>query len=184
MPEYPLHQISPTENLTIPVGSAPDRGGSAPPRPLHMSQLVEILTQMKGDLQNQMDWNTQAMKGDIQTLRGEMQNVGRDLLTSWKAGLAEVKGEMENMGRDFTNGTSTLRGEVTKSRGSVEAVWTAMTMGKVEVTSDATIVASETRKLGQVETKSQELGIINEVKVELYEIKEEHTHRTGRGHWG
>ena len=50
-----------------------------------------------------------------------------------------------------------------------------MEMGKVEVTSDATIVTSETCKLGQVETKSQELGIVNEVD-ELYEIKEEHTH--------
>ena len=55
----------------------------------------------------------------------------------------------------------------------MEAVWSAMTTGKVEVTSDATIVASETCKLWQVEMKSQELGIIKEVNDELYKIKEE-----------
>ena len=55
-------------------------------------------------------------------------------------------------------------GEMTESRGSVEAVRTAITTGKVEVT-------SETCKIGQVETQSRELGIIKETQ-ELKEVKE------------
>ena len=85
-----------------------------------------------------------------------------------------MKVEMQSMNRKMANEISTARGEMTESRGSVEAVWTAMETGKVEVTSDATIVTSETCKLGQVETKSQELGIVNEVD-ELHKNKEEHT---------
>ena len=34
---HPLHQIFPSEDLVIPVGAVPDRGGSAPPRPFDMS---------------------------------------------------------------------------------------------------------------------------------------------------
>ena len=69
----------------------------------------------------------------------------------------------------------------------MEAVRTAMTTGKVKVTSDATIVTSETCKLGQVEMKSQELGIIKETQKlkevnELHKIEEEHTQRNGEGH--
>ena len=60
--EHPQHQISPTEDRTIPVGSAPDHGGSALPRPLDMSQMVEMISQ--------------ALRGDMQTLRGEMQSMG------------------------------------------------------------------------------------------------------------
>ena len=40
-----------------------------------------------------------------------------------------------------------------------------MTTGKVEVKSDVTIVTSETCKIGQVETKSQELGIIKDAEI-------------------
>ena len=85
-----------------------------------------------------------------------------------------IRGEMQNMNWKMADGIRTAHGEMTESRGSVEAVWTAMETGKVEVTSDAPIVTSETCKLGQVETKSQEFGIVNEVD-KLYEIKEEHT---------
>ena len=59
---HPLHQIFPTEDRTIPVGSTPDRSGSAPPRPLDMSQMVEIISQ--------------ALRGDMQTLRVQMQSMG------------------------------------------------------------------------------------------------------------
>ena len=66
---------------------------------------------------------------------------------------------------------------MTESRGSVEAVWTAMTTGKVEVTSDATIIKGETGKLGQGMTE-----IIKETQQSkegdgLHETKEEHTHK-------
>ena len=62
----------------------------------------------------------------------------------------------------------------------METVWTAMETGKVEVTSDATIIKGETCKLGQVETKSQELKEVTEMQKskhgdELHETKEEHT---------
>ena len=60
-----------------------------------------------------------------------------------------MKVEMQSMNRKMVNETSTARGEMTESRGSVEAVWTAMTTGKVEVTSDATIIKGKTCKLGQ-----------------------------------
>ena len=43
IPEDPLHQISPTENLASPVGSTPDHGGSASPKPFDMGQMVEML---------------------------------------------------------------------------------------------------------------------------------------------
>jgi len=39
-----------------------------------------------------------------------------------------------------------------------------METGKVEVTSDATIIKGETCKLGQVETKSQELKEVTETQ--------------------
>jgi len=46
--ETPVHQIVPSEDRVIPAGSAHHHGGSAPPRPLDMSQLVEVL----GNMQN------------------------------------------------------------------------------------------------------------------------------------
>ena len=69
---------------------------------------------------------------------------------------------------------------MTELRGSVEGVRTAMTTGEVEVTSDITTVKGETCELGQVGTENQELEEVDEV----YKIKEEHTRRTGEGHWG
>ena len=94
--EHPLHQISLPEDRTIPNGSAPDRGGSAPPAPIDLSQLVEILAnmqnQLKGDLQSRMDANAQEMNENMQnmknemnenmqTLRGDMQSMGIHLQT-------------------------------------------------------------------------------------------------------
>ena len=76
---------------------------------------------------------------------------------------------MEKKVRNFSNGIGTERGEMTESRGSVEAVRTVMTTGKVEVTSETTIIRRETCKFRQVETKSQELGIIKETQ-ELIEV--------------
>ena len=81
-----------------------------------------------------------------------------------RAELAEVKDEMKNMDQKMVDGIRTERGEMTESRGSVEAVRTVMTTGKVEVTSETTIIRRETCKIGQVETKSQELGIIKETQ--------------------
>ena len=95
-----------------------------------------------------------------------------------KAELAEVKGEMKNMDRNFTNEIGTVRGEMTKLRGSVEAVRTAMMTGKVEMTSETTIVKREICELGQVETKNQELGTVKE---ELKEVTDAGRQRTGKG---
>jgi len=55
----PLHQIPPTENLKIPMGSTPDHTGSASsgqPTRQQFMELVEILTnfqnQQRSDMQN------------------------------------------------------------------------------------------------------------------------------------
>ena len=45
--EHPQHQISLPEDRTIPNGSAPDRGGWAPPAPIDLSQLLEILANIQ-----------------------------------------------------------------------------------------------------------------------------------------
>jgi len=101
--EHPLHQISPMQDKAIPVGSAPDRGGSAPP--FDLSQLVEILTNMQNQQRNdmqsmesQMDANAQAMKKDLQDLqtqmKGDMQNMGISLQAQMKAGQEEMKAEL------------------------------------------------------------------------------------------
>ena len=75
----------------------------------------------------------------------------------------------------FSNGTRTLREEITESRGSVTAVQTAMEMGEVEGMSDAMVVTGKTCKLKQGMTE-----IITETQKskegnELHENKEEHT---------
>ena len=71
--EHPPHQISLSEDRTIPNGSAPDHGGSALLAPIDLSQLVEILAnmqnQLKGDLQKQMDTNAQEMKRNMQNMK-------------------------------------------------------------------------------------------------------------------
>ena len=128
------------QDITIPVGSAPDRGGSAllSAPPFDMSQMMEMLI-------NKMDANLQRMEKrmdvNTQVLRGDMQNVVRN----------------------FANGTTTLREEITESRGSVDVVRTAMTTGEVEATSEVTIIGGETGKLGQGMT---------EIKKETQELKE------------
>ena len=94
MLEDPLHQIPPTEDRAIPIGSTPDHSRSASPKPFDMNQLVEILTQMKGVIQTQM-------KADMQTME-------RNLLTSWKVGLAEVK-ELHKIKKEQTQLTQELK---------------------------------------------------------------------------
>ena len=55
--ETPVHQIVPSEDRVIPAGSAHHHGGPAPPRPFGLGQLMEMITEMKGDLQSRMDGN-------------------------------------------------------------------------------------------------------------------------------
>ena len=118
-------------------------------------------------MQNEMNGNTQA----LQAMNGNLQNMEK-----------RMNGNMQNMVRNFSSGIRTEHGEMTESRGSVEAVWTAMETGKVELMSDATIIKGETCKLGQVETKSQELKEVTEMqkskegdKLHETKVKEEHT---------
>ena len=133
-------EVPVAQDITIPVGSAPDHFGSAPlsAPPFDMSQMMEMLME-------RMDANVQRMESrmdaNVQTLRGEMQSMGISLQEQMKAGqeemkaeLAKVKGEMQTMNWRM----ATARGEMTESRGSVKGVRTAMTTGEVEATSDVT----------------------------------------------
>ena len=84
-----------------------------------------------------------------------MQSMGLNL----QVGEEAMRAELEEVKRKMVP----VREEVTESRGSMKVVWTAMETGKVEVTSDATVIKGETCKLGQgmmeiiKEMKSQEL---------------------------
>ena len=146
MLEDPLHQISLTDDLVIPIGSTPDHSRSAPPKPLDTDQFMEIMRQMM----KRMELVGNQQRSDMQTLRGGMKKMDWNMQTlkagqeEKKAELAKVKGKMQNMVRNRPNGIRTGLGEMTELRGSVEAVRTAMTTGKVEVTSDATIIKGET----------------------------------------
>ena len=46
MLEDPLHKISLTEDLAIPIGSTPDHSRSALPKPLDMDQFMEVMKHM------------------------------------------------------------------------------------------------------------------------------------------
>ena len=67
---------------------------------------MEMLTRME----KRMDWNAQAMKGDMQALNGDLQN-------QMDANKQLLKGDMQNMVRNFSNGIGTERGEMSESRG-------------------------------------------------------------------
>ena len=129
------------------------------------------------NMKNEMNGNIQSMGINMENrmdVNMQMLKAGQEEM---KAELVKVKGEMQTMNRKMADETSTPRGEMTESRGSVGAVWTAMETGKVEVTSDATIVKGETGKLGQGMTE-----IIKETQQSkegdgLHETKEEHTHK-------
>ena len=148
MLEDPQHQISLTEDLAIPIGSTPDHSRSAPPKPLDTNRLMEMMKQMM----ERMELGRNQQRVDMEKMDWNMQTM--------KAELAEVKSEMKNMDRNFTNEIRTVREEMTELRGSVEGVRTAITTGKVEVTSETTIVKRETCELGQVETRKRELGTV------------------------
>ena len=59
--ELPSHQMPPMEDQTIPVGSAPDRGGPASPGSFDMRQMLEMLMQ-------KMDANAQRMGVNMQRM--------------------------------------------------------------------------------------------------------------------
>jgi len=81
--EHPLHQISPVQDKAIPVGSTPDRGGSAPP--FDMSQMMEMIKQiMDGNTAQRSDM--QRMDANMKEMKGEMQNMGISLQAKMKAG--------------------------------------------------------------------------------------------------
>ena len=91
---------------------------------------------------NKMDRNAQRMyemRDDMQTQREEMQSIGLNL----QAGLEDLKGKMTDWKM------APAHGETTESGGSAMVVQTAMETGKVEMTSDVTIIGGETGKLGQ-----------------------------------
>ena len=91
MPEFSLHQISPMEDRTSPVGSVPDHGGSAPPGSFDMRQMLELLMQRMNANAQRMDANTQAQRRDMQALKGDLQN-RMDAYTQ------ALKGDMQSMG--------------------------------------------------------------------------------------
>ena len=76
---HPLHQISPTEDRTIPIGSTLDHSKSALPKPFGMDQIMEIMKRMM----ERMDLGENRMKR-------EMQNMGINLQT-------QMNGNLQNM---------------------------------------------------------------------------------------
>ena len=106
--EHPLHQISPMRDRAIPAGSEPDHGGSAPPRPLDMSQLVEILAniqnQLKGDLQSRMDANAQHMKNECEWMQKMEERMGSRMdanVQEMNENMQALRGDMQNVVRNF-----------------------------------------------------------------------------------
>ena len=176
--ELPLHQIPPSEDRAIPAGSEPDHGGSAPPRPLDMSQLVEVLGNMQ-NMENRINGNMQNL-GSRMDVNMQMLKAGQEEI---KAELVKVRGEMQAMDWKM----APARGGMTESRGSVEVCRTAVETGEVEGTSDAALIKGENYKLGQdleivKEMRELKEGLtetqreIERVKDELNQVKEEHTH--------
>ena len=156
--ETPVHQIVPSEDRVIPAGSAHHHGGSAPPRPLDMSQLVEVLGNMQNviiNLGSRMDANTQTMEANAQEMKGNMQTMEERMgcnMQMLKAGQEEIKAELVKVKCEMQTmdwKMAPARGGVTESRGSATAVRTAMETGKVEGMSDAVIIKGEMCKLGQ-----------------------------------
>ena len=109
-------------------------------------------------MENRMESMENRMRGDMRTQRGEMQSMGLSL----QASLDEVRGKMADWRM------VPARGGTIESRGSVEGVWTAIETGKVEETSDVTIIGGETEIINEVTE-------IEEVEEKLHEINDEHT---------
>ena len=82
---------------------------------------MDANTQTVQNMESRMDPNTQALKGDMQTQRGEMQSMGLSLQASMKGIMAAP------------------RGGPTEPTRSVQCVWPVMETGKVGTTSDVLI---------------------------------------------
>ena len=59
---HPLHQISPTEDRAIPMGSIPNHSRSASPEPWDTNQMVEMIKQMMELGRNQQGMMKQMME--------------------------------------------------------------------------------------------------------------------------
>ena len=147
-------------------------------------------------MENKMDANAQALRGDMQTQRGEMQSMGLNLQVGQEAMRTGVRGIMV-----------APCGGATEPTRSVQCVWPAMDTGEVRETSDAITVIGETetcrvRHEGMMEkvkevTEMQELKKLKEttkmktetreseeVEEEVNKVIDEHTHRVSGGQWG
>ena len=115
--------------------------GSAPLEPSGIEQLVLMMQRMdakmdvnaraiKEEMKNEMNQNAQSMELKMDEMRGDMQAWGEEMRVM-DCKMAAPRG-----------------GATEPTRGSVECVQPAMETGKVEGTSDVTMIDGETCKLG------------------------------------
>ena len=113
----------------------------------------------------------EALKEGMKEMRGEMQSMGLDI----QAGQGALKKELQEAKGKMAKEIGMIRGEVNELKGSVKGVWSAMEVGKKDVTGEIITVGQEVDKLGQgmKKVKEGQDQLRRETKKELEAVKKE-----------